>query len=78
LLTIYFLLSAMRLALWRQKPEGTILSGVSEQTEKYLRSLPENIPHVKAVLPFAFESTCVETYFRYLRDLEHGSRRVFA
>jgi len=26
------------------KPEGTTLSGVSEQTEKYLRNFPENIP----------------------------------
>ena len=28
------------------KPEGTTFSGVSEQTEKYLRSFPENVPHV--------------------------------
>jgi hypothetical protein len=27
------------------KPEGTTLSGVSEQTEKYLRNFPEGIPH---------------------------------
>ena len=60
------------------KPEGTTLSGVSEQTEKYLRSLPENIPHVGDVLPFAYESTGVETFFRDLRDPEHRSRRVFA
>ena len=45
------------------KPEGTTLSGVSEQTEKYLHSLPENIPHVGDVLPFAYESTGVETLF---------------
>ena len=60
------------------KPEGTTLSGVSEQTEKYLRSLPENIPHVGDVLPFAYESTGVETFFRDLRDPEYRSRRVFA
>jgi type I restriction enzyme R subunit len=60
------------------KPEGTTLSGVSEQTEKYLRSLPEHIPHVGDVLPFAYESTGVETFFRDLRDPEHRSRRVFA
>jgi len=60
------------------KPEGTTLSGVSEQTEKYLRSLPENIPHVGDVLPFAYESTGVETFFRDLREPVCRSRRVFA
>jgi type I restriction enzyme R subunit len=60
------------------KPEGTTLSGVSEQTEKYLHSLPESIPHVGDVLPFAYESTGVETYFRDLRDPDCRSRRVFA
>jgi type I restriction enzyme R subunit len=60
------------------KPEGTTLSGVSEQTEKYLRSLPAEIPHVGDVLPFAYESTGVETFFRDLRDPECRSRRVFA
>ena len=60
------------------KPVGTTLSGVSEQTEKYLHSLPENIPHVGDVLPFAYESTGVETFFRDLRDPDCRSRRVFA
>jgi len=60
------------------KSGGTTLSGVSEQTEKYLRSLPENIPHVGDVLPFAYESTGVETFFRDLRDPDCRSRRVFA
>jgi type I restriction enzyme, R subunit len=50
------------------KPEGTTLSGVSEQTEKYLHNFPQNIPHVGDVLPFAYESTGSETYFRDLRD----------
>src|SRR4030043_1051820 len=50
------------------KPEGTTLSGVSEQTEKYLRGLPDTIPHVGVVLPFAYESTGVETFFRDLRE----------
>src|SRR4030043_296209 len=60
------------------KPEGTTLSGVSEQTEKYLRGLPDTIPHVGEVLPFAYESTGVETFFRDLRDPDSRSRRVFA
>ncbi len=60
------------------KPEGTTLSGVSEQTEKYLRNFPENIPHVGDVLPFAYETTGTETYFRDVRDPDFRSRRVFA
>jgi type I restriction enzyme R subunit len=60
------------------KPEGTTLSGVAEQSEKYLVGLPDNIPHVMDPLPFAYESTGVETFFRDLRDPESRSRRVFA
>jgi len=60
------------------KPEGTTLSGVSEQTEKYLSDLPENLPCVQRPLPFAYESTGIETFFRDMRDPEPRSRRVFA
>ena len=60
------------------KPEGTTLSGVSEQTEKYLRNFHESIPHLGDVLPFAYESTGTETYFRDVRDPDFRSRRVFA
>lgn len=60
------------------KPAGTTLSGVSEQTEKYLSSFPDNVPHVGNFLPFAYESTGVETYFRDLRDPNCRSRRLFA
>jgi len=60
------------------KPEGTTLSGVSEQTEKYLSGVPENMPHMADPLPFAYESTGVETFFRDLRDPDSCSRRVFA
>jgi len=60
------------------KPKGTTLSGVAEQSEKYVLGLPSNIPHVGEPLPFAYESTGVETFFRYLRDPESRSRRVFA
>jgi type I restriction enzyme R subunit len=60
------------------KPEGTTLSGVSEQTEKYLGDVPEDLPHAQKPLPFAYESTGTETFFRDLRDPEPRSRRVFA
>ena len=60
------------------KPEGTTLSGVSEQTEKYLRGIPPILPCYQKPLPFGYESTGVETFFRDLRDPDSSSRRVFA
>jgi type I restriction enzyme R subunit len=60
------------------KPEGTTLSGVAEQSEKYLAGVPDNIPHVQEPLPFGYESTGVETFFRDLRDPDPRSRRVFS
>jgi type I restriction enzyme, R subunit len=60
------------------KPEGTTLSGVSEQTAKYLTGLKDGIPNAGNPLPFAYESTGVETYFRDSRDPDCRSRRVFA
>jgi len=59
------------------KPEGVTLSGVAEQAAKYSVGLPGNIPHVTLPLPFLYESTGVETYFRDERDPEPRSRRVF-
>ena len=50
------------------KPEGTTLSGVSGQTERYLVGIPENVPHVEKPLRFAYESTGIETFFRDLKD----------
>ena len=60
------------------KPQGTTLSGVAEQSEKYLTGIPEGLPHVKEPPPFSYESTGIETYFRDTRDPETRSRRVFA
>lgn len=60
------------------KPEGTTLSGVAEQTQKYLTSIPDNVPHLQEMLPFAYESTGTETYFRDSRDPDPCSRRMFA
>ena len=60
------------------KPEGTTLSGVSEQTEKYLTGVPALLPSYQKPLPFGYESTGVETYFRDLRDPDSCSRPVFA
>jgi len=60
------------------KPEGTTLSGVAEQSGAYLTGLPANIPHIQFPLPFAYESTGVETFFRDEQDPEPRSRRTFA
>ncbi|MEM4721009.1 MAG: type I restriction-modification enzyme R subunit C-terminal domain-containing protein [Candidatus Methanomethylicaceae archaeon] len=60
------------------KPEGTTLSGVAEESQKYVTGIPPNLPHVEEPLPFAYESTGTETFFRDLRDLDPRSRRVFA
>ena len=60
------------------KPEGTTLSGVSEQTEKYLRGVPPLLPSYQKPLPFGYESTGVETFFRDLHDPDSSSRPVFA
>jgi len=59
------------------KPEGTTLSGVAEQSKKYLDALGD-LPYVQKPLPFAYESTGVETFFRDERDPEPRSRRIFA
>jgi type I restriction enzyme R subunit len=60
------------------KPEGTTLSGTADQSDKYLFSLPPNLPCIYKPLPFAYESTGVETFFRDTRDPDARSRRVFA
>jgi type I restriction enzyme R subunit len=60
------------------KPAGVTLSGVAEQSGKYITRLPPNIPHVQLPLPFAYESTGIETFFRDIRDPNPRSHRVFA
>ena len=59
------------------KPEGTTLGGVAEQSGQYLIGLPPDIPHAQLPLPFAYESTGVETFFRDARDPE-PRRRLWA
>ena len=59
------------------KPAGTTLSGVAEQSAKYLVGLADKVPHWHLPLPFAYESTGTETYFRDERDPEPRSRRLF-
>ncbi len=60
------------------KSEGTTLSGAAEQSEKYATGIPDNLPTIEEPLPFVYESTGVETYFRDHRDPQPRSRNVFA
>ncbi|MFW6172737.1 MAG: DEAD/DEAH box helicase family protein, partial [Elusimicrobiota bacterium] len=60
------------------KPTGSTLSGVAEQTKKYINNFPKNIPHASSSIPFAYESTGVETFFRNNRDPNPLSRRTFS
>jgi len=60
------------------KPEGTTLSGVEYQSQAYITSIPKNIPCAHVPLPFAYESTGTETFFRDIRDPDYRSRRVFS
>ncbi len=60
------------------KAEGHTLSGVSEQSAAYAASAPPQVPQVQQPLPFVYESTGIETFFRDLRDPDSRSRRVFA
>jgi len=45
------------------KKKGDTLSGVSEQSRKYLEAIPEVFTAAAEPPPFAYESTGVETFF---------------
>ena len=60
------------------KQEGSTLSHVADQAARYSVGLPANIPHITLPLPFLYESTGVETFFRDERDPQPRSRRVFS
>lgn len=60
------------------KPAGTTLSGVAEQSARYMVGLPAHLARWADQLVFDYESTGDETYFRDMRDPAPRSRRVFA
>ncbi len=64
------------------KKAGVTLSKVADQSGQYAENLPDFlaqlIPSDLSKLPFLYESTGVETYFRDERDPHPRSRRVFA
>ncbi len=59
------------------KKVGTTLSGVAEQSSRYTRSSTQIIQRWGDPLPFTYESTGVETFFRDQRDPDSRSRRLF-
>ena len=60
------------------KPEGSTLTGVEVQSEKYSTGLPDNLPAHQRPLPFLYESTGIETQFTNRLDPEPRSRLVFS
>jgi type I restriction enzyme R subunit len=60
------------------KKAGVTLSGVADQSEKYMLKLPDHLARWEEHLIFDYESTGDETYFRDTRDPKPRSRRVFA
>ncbi len=60
------------------KKTGVTLSGVAEQSEKYMLRLPEHLARWDDLLVYDYESTGAETFFRNRRDPKPRSRRLFA
>ena len=60
------------------KPEGYTLTGVEEQSGKYGKGLLDIYPKWREPLPFAYESTGVETQFTNQGDPSPKSRNIFA
>src|SRR5207249_7259467 len=59
------------------KPEGFTLTGVEEQSGKYGKGLLDIYPKWREPLPFAYESTGVETQFTNRLDPDPKSRNGF-
>lgn len=65
-------------AVIEAKKEGVTLTGVEVQSKKYRNGLPKELPAWSRPLPFAYQSTGVETRFTNGLDPEPRSRPVFA
>jgi type I restriction enzyme, R subunit len=59
------------------KKEGETLTGVEEQSFKYRTAVPDNLPAARIPLPFAYESTGIETQFTSDFDPVPRSRPLF-
>src|SRR5213595_2049438 len=60
------------------KPEGHTLTGAEEQSGKYGKNLLDVYGKWRDPLPFAYESTGVETQFTNQLDPSPKSRNIFA
>lgn len=60
------------------KKAGITLSGVAEQSAKYMVDLPPAVARWDEMLVYEYESTGDETYFCNWRDPKPRSRRLFA
>jgi type I restriction enzyme R subunit len=60
------------------KKTGVTLSGVAEQSEKYMAGLPDHLAAWAPNLLFDYETTGDETFFRNMLDPKPRSRRVFS
>ncbi len=60
------------------KKSGITLSGVAEQSARYMSSLPSYVARWDDPLIYSYESTGDETYFSDRRDPKPRSRRLFA
>jgi type I restriction enzyme R subunit len=60
------------------KKVGTRLSLVAEQSAFYGANLPDFLKGPIGILPFCYESTGVETFFRDERDPDPRSRQIFS
>ena len=59
------------------KKEGSTLTGVETQTDKYAKGLPDGVPHYGLPLPFGYESTGIVTRFTNRLNPYPRSREVF-
>jgi type I restriction enzyme, R subunit len=60
------------------KKLGTTLTGVELQSARYAQGLPAGLPAWRRPLPFAYESTGIETHFTNGLDPTPRARNVFA
>ncbi|MDY0049524.1 MAG: DEAD/DEAH box helicase family protein, partial [Halothiobacillaceae bacterium] len=60
------------------KKAGVTLSGVETQSDRYTKGLPDGLPRWSNPLPFAYQSTGIETRFTNGFDPQPRARPVFA
>ena len=60
------------------KPEGTTLSGFSEQASRYIADMPKHLVREQGQVRFEYVASGTETLFRDHADPDPVSRRVFS